>query len=52
MFAWYWLDHLCEDEKIPFVLGHALAMKHIHGGKARNDRLNVPPRGQPVVTER
>jgi hypothetical protein len=25
---------LCADQRIPFVLGHALAMKHIHGGKA------------------
>jgi transposase len=41
MFAWYWLADLCEDQKIPFVLGHALAMKHIHGGKAKNDRLDA-----------
>ena len=34
-FAWYWLADLCERERIPFVLGHALAMKAIHGGKAR-----------------
>jgi hypothetical protein len=34
MFAWYWLADLCADQRIPFVLGHALAMKHIHGGKA------------------
>ena len=31
MFAWYWLADLCEQEKIPFVLGHALYMKMIHG---------------------
>ena len=30
MFAWYWLADLCEDHGIPFALGHALAMKHIH----------------------
>jgi len=41
MFAWYWLGDLCEDEKIPFALGHALAMKHIHGGKAKNDRIDA-----------
>src|SRR4249920_253209 len=41
MFAWYWLADLCEDEKIPFALGHALAMKHIHGGKAKNDRIDA-----------
>ena len=31
-----WLADLCEEKRIPFVLGHALAMKHIHGGKALN----------------
>lgn len=40
MFAWYWLADLCEDEKLRFVLGHALAMKHIHAGKAKNDRID------------
>ena len=41
MFAWYWLADLCEDHSIPFVLGHALAMKAIHGGKSKNDRLDA-----------
>ena len=41
MFAWYWLADLCEDDRIPFVLGHALYMKMIHGGKAKNDRLDA-----------
>src|SRR5262245_18625698 len=41
MFAWYWLADLCEREQIPFVLGHALAMKAIHGAKAKNDRLDA-----------
>jgi transposase len=41
MFAWYWLADLCEREGIPFVLGHALAMKAIHGGKAKSDRLDA-----------
>jgi transposase len=41
MFAWYWLADLCEKHSIPFVLGHALAMKLIHGGKAKNDRLDA-----------
>src|SRR6516162_7812845 len=35
MFAWYWLADLCEDQGIPFVLGHALYLKMIHGGKAK-----------------
>ena len=38
MFAWYWLADLCAKQGIPFVLGHALYMKAIHGGKAKNDR--------------
>lgn len=37
---WYWLADLCEDEKIEFVLGHAQYMKAIHGGKAKNDRID------------
>ena len=41
MFAWYWLADLCERERIPFVLGHALAMKAIHGGKSKNDRQDA-----------
>src|SRR5450432_898321 len=41
MFAWYWLADLCEKEKLPFVLGHALAMKHIHGGKAKSDKIDA-----------
>src|SRR5262245_14907297 len=37
MFSWYWLADLCAKENIPFVLGHALYMKAIHGGKTKND---------------
>jgi len=33
-FSWYWLADCCANEQIPFVLGHALYMKAIHGGKA------------------
>src|SRR5215813_4755984 len=33
MFPWYWLADLCAEHEIPFVLGHALSMKAIHGGK-------------------
>jgi transposase len=40
MFCWYWLADLCQDEQIPFVLGHALYMKAIHGGKTKNDRID------------
>jgi len=41
MFTWYWLSDLCSREKTPFVLGHALYMKAIHGGKAKNDRIDA-----------
>jgi transposase len=40
MFSWYWLADLCDAQGIPFVLGHALYMKAIHGGKAKNDRID------------
>jgi transposase len=40
MFTWYWLADLCAAERIPFVLGHALAMRAIHGGKAKHDKLD------------
>ena len=36
IFTWYWIADLCAQENIPFVLGHALYMKAIHGGKAKN----------------
>lgn len=41
IFTWYWLADLCAAEGIPFVLGHALYMKAIHGGKAKNDRIDA-----------
>jgi transposase len=41
MFAWYWLADLCQQENIPFVLGHALYMKAIHGGKAKTDKIDA-----------
>src|SRR5262249_53392159 len=41
MFAWYWLADRCAEHKIPFVLGHALYMRAIHGGKAKNDRIDA-----------
>ncbi|GBE00414.1 transposase [bacterium BMS3Abin07] len=41
LFLWYWLADLCSKENIPFVLGHALYMKAIHGGKAKNDRIDA-----------
>jgi transposase len=41
VFTWYWLADLCAQEGIPFVLGHALYMKAIHGGKAKNDKIDA-----------
>src|SRR5512137_621437 len=37
-FNWYWVADVCREHKIPFYLGHALYMKHIHGAKGKNDR--------------
>jgi transposase len=41
IFTWYWLADLCAREGIAFVLGHALSMKAIHGGKAKNDTIDA-----------
>jgi transposase len=41
IFTWYWLADLCAQEGIPFVLGHALYMKAIHGGKAKHDTIDA-----------
>src|ERR671937_1222634 len=41
IFTWYWLADLCAREGIPFVLGHTLYMKAIHGGKAKNDKIDA-----------
>lgn len=40
MFTWYWIADLCRKASIDFVLGHALYMKAIHGGKAKNDKID------------
>lgn len=40
LFAWYWLADVCEAEGIPFVLGHALGMRAIHGLKTKSDKLD------------
>ena len=40
MFTWYWLADLCLDEDIKFILGHALYMKAIHGGKKKDDKID------------
>jgi transposase len=41
LFTWSWLADLCAQQGIPFVLGHALSMKAMHGGKANNDKIDA-----------
>jgi hypothetical protein len=41
MFACYWLADLCQADGIDFVLGHVLYIKAIHGGRAKNDRIDA-----------
>lgn len=40
MHCWYWVSDFCQTHEIDFVLGHALYMKAIHGGKAKNDKID------------
>lgn len=40
MHCWYWIADFCEEHNVDFILGHALYMKAIHGGKAKNDRID------------
>jgi transposase len=40
LFTWSWRAALCAEQEIPFVLGHALYMKAIHGGQAKNDKID------------
>ena len=39
-FAYYFLSDFCEEINVPFLLGNALYMKHIHGGKTKNDKID------------
>jgi hypothetical protein len=39
LFTWYGLADLCAQQGLPLVLGHALYMKAIHGGKAKHDQI-------------
>lgn len=40
MHCWYWVSDFCDHIGVDFILGHALYMKAIHGGKAKNDRID------------
>ena len=42
LFTWYGLAALCAQEGIPCVLGHALYLKAIPGGKAQNEKIDAP----------
>ena len=39
-FNWYWLADLCRQQNMRFLLGHALYLKAIHGGKTKSDRID------------
>jgi hypothetical protein len=39
LFAWDWVADCCASAGIPFVLGHALYLRAIHGGKAKDDDI-------------
>jgi transposase-like protein len=39
-FSWDWLADTCAEHGIPFVLGHALEMRAIHGSKTKNDKVD------------
>jgi hypothetical protein len=41
MVTWYWLADFWAQEGVSFVLGHALSMKAIHGGKAKHDQSDA-----------
>lgn len=41
MHCWYWVSDFCELHNIDFILGHALYMKAIHGGKTKNDKIDA-----------
>jgi transposase len=38
MHCWYWLADTCREQGIAFVLGHAWAMRAVHGQKTKCDR--------------
>ena len=39
-FNWYWLSDLLIEHQFQFLLGHALYMKAIHGGKTKSDPID------------
>ena len=41
LLTWDWLADCCAEHGLPCVLGHALSMTAIHGGKAKNDTIDA-----------
>jgi hypothetical protein len=41
IFTWYWLADLGAREGIAFVRGPALSMQAMHGGTAKNDKIDA-----------
>ncbi len=41
MHCWYWLADTCREHHLAFVLGHAWAMKAVHGCKTKCDRKDA-----------
>jgi transposase len=41
LFTWSWLAALCATEGLAFVLGPALYLNAIHGGKAKHDKIDA-----------
>ena len=39
-FSWYWIADFCSTLGVEFILGHALYMGAIHGGKVKNDKID------------
>ena len=39
--TWSGLADLCAREGLPFVLGHALSLQAMHGGKAKHDTIDA-----------
>ena len=42
LFPWYWLADLCAADGLSCVLGPALSMQAMHGGKAKHDQSDSP----------
>ena len=40
MFTWFWLADICAAEGIPFCTGARAGDEGIHGGKAKNDKID------------